>query len=883
MEYQEQLYSDWRSSATKVFWGIVVASVFSVFCNFYDMVWWIGSLAEMTYEYSQTGETSILNSKFFWVSVGGKMLIIVGYVFYLVGLTQFAQIQQKESTAHYVYKARTSVILLIIACVISIVFGFVSYIPLIGIFFVIIMWLMYVVTYFIMKHAYDGMMMADDFGGRAKLGAKNVRYAAVCQLRLLFMPLVVLFVALLYALIGGASVYGMRENLARMAVHDSATLESGAIMFLLPAVVMIVIAVVCAILWAICAFVWPMMGWYRIMSDGPADVMIVAQQELSGLPSNVRKHSTVEDVCAISEQGTESSPQVPEFQPLSRIEAGNISNRKWYYIGGGIITALLIAGGSLFLVKGCDKRDGNLLNVRKPAWEKFVMVNSENVVLFKEPRATSPKLMFAMENVETGMCDLQFRWEDEGKKRGYTVSEYQLEAKTVLPVLADAGDWYKVHVESAVAGSVEAYVNKKWCKEVKPQPITEDVLKDVIKSGTRNDYIINKGKLKGLCFSSCQIDTDQEQFELGLLYDGVLIYPESHSVSVGFEKDADMVFEKGKGFDGYELTYGEGRACKEDKYSRLFDPSTLSEKEAEEIYNALKGDNPQSFKVYYYFPDSDADHLVSFTYSLNAVGKSNNNGDDRPEEGVKNYTVVGDEGMQQLMADLDEETIFTGISETYVTIIEEFDDDGDGYHEALVCETCGGSGCPENNYFVYYDKDSKEFKQTDFFKHYSQPEKEEWNGKPSYVQRYGLHLDRYVFEDHQLRLVEDKTIGVGASLMRWTRESLFDKETNEEKTVRLDMDDDGTEEVLTLSHYTSHVYEEGERMGLGRITWEDGRECSCPRMYTGRTITILESMTNGMHDVLIGDAYLYRWSGSVYEEWEWDGEKLVKPQSEIIP
>lgn len=278
MEYQEQLYSDWRSSAAKVFWGIVLTSIFAIFCNFYDMFSWIGTLTEMTYEHSQTGETSIYHSKFFWIGVGGKMIIIIGYVLYIVGLTQFAQIQQKESTAHYVYKARTSVILLIITCIIGIVFWFVKFIPLIGIIFAFIIWLMYVITYFIMKHAYDGMMMADDFGGRAKLGAKNVRYAAVCQLRLLFMPLVISLVALLYILLAGGSMYGMREELAKMAIHNTNSLEGGVLLIILPAIIMVIIAIICAIIWGICAFIWPMMGWYRIMSDGPADVLMIVQQ-----------------------------------------------------------------------------------------------------------------------------------------------------------------------------------------------------------------------------------------------------------------------------------------------------------------------------------------------------------------------------------------------------------------------------------------------------------------------------------------------------------------------------------------------------------------------------------------------------------------------------
>jgi len=38
----------------------------------------------------------------------------------------------------------------------------------------------------------------------------------------------------------------------------------------------------------------------------------------------------------------------------------------------------------------------------------------------------------------------------------------------------------------------------------------------------------------------------------------------------------------------------------------------------------------------------------------------------------------------------------------------------------------------------------------------------------------------------------------------------------------------------------------------------------------------LDAKTNSMHDLLNDNAFLYRWNGSQYEEWIWNGRELVK-------
>lgn len=590
--------------------------------------------------------------------------------------------------------------------------------------------------------------------------------------------------------------------------------------------------------------------------------------------------------------GQESDSAVSNVEDNSMTSSGfnnpmfDVSvDKQKLYIGGGVLTALLIAGGSLFLFKDYNTSD-NLLNVQKPSWEKFVMVNSEDVLLYKEPSATSSKLMWAMENIESDMCDFQFRWEDQGKKRGYIVSNYELAIKAVMPVLEDVGGWYKVQVEEPMAGVTEAYINKKWCKEVVPQPITEDILERVDRALYRCDYVVKDGNMKGLCLSTSFQELEGELFMMGQMMDGVLIYPETQAVYINHNTSSGMSFKKNEDFaGGYILTYGADRSFKIDSNPVVFNTRSLTAEEVEYIYQSIKIDSPKSFEAYYYFPEAGQDRLISFSYSLDSSVATAEAIDDRPEEGVKNYTVKGEEGEQQLMAELDEEQVFVGVANEQISIIHEEDFDGDGYNEALVSETCNGHGCIPEIYVVYYDKYAKEFKQTNRCESYIYPEIETWNEKTSFVQSYGVRKDRYIYEDYRIKQVEKEVQHVGKTLKKWTRLELFEESEAGEKVVSVDIDGDGIDETLVFGHNDSFACGNGRDMFVDKIKWQDGRSLGDEYfgLRSASSFALLENSTNGMHDLLLNDAYPFRWNGTAYEEWEWDGEKLVKSQNEPLP
>lgn len=576
---------------------------------------------------------------------------------------------------------------------------------------------------------------------------------------------------------------------------------------------------------------------------------------------------------------TDVEAKIAPTNPENRKPTGP-KNRKWYY-------AFFIAAAVIAVIFGiwqcCKGGNDNLLNVEKPHWEKFVIVKTEGISLYKEPTEDSPKLMLAIENIESDVCDFQFRWSDQGKKRGYTVSEYSPYIKAVMPVLEDIGEWYKVHVELFVEHFVEpteAYVNKKWCQEVKPQPITVNVLEQVDNTSPRCDYIVQKGQFKWLCFTAYFQPIEGQYFEMGQLIDGVLIYPEPKDIFLNPSNSSGISLVKNENYDNYTLSYNDNRSRHLDGYGeRIFDTRTLTETEIENIYNTIKLDHPSFVRASYYFPDVDAEELVTFTYRKNSSSMLNSNENDMVQEGVKNYRVSEENALRRLMVDLDEEETFTGVENDWVKLLYEHDFDGDGYNEALILENCGGSSCLEQVCIVYYDKNENTFKQTDYCDSGADPIVEMWNDKMSIVQRYGIRQDRYVYENHSLKQVEKTIQEVGKPAKKWVRSDLFEEKVDDQKEVLADVDGDGIDETLAFGHDTSHASGYGQYMSLYKIRWADGRvagENEDLGLFTSDSYVLLETKTNGIRDILVGDTYLFRWNGTKYEEWIWDGEQIVK-------
>lgn len=865
MENQQVILSKWKNSASKAFWGVILTSFAGMISTIYDYVSYVVNFIVFV----TTKMSSMLNgfggsdsipsfdlSPFFAWGLSSKGIVIIGYILYLWGLTSFASIQRTESSTKNVKKVISATILLIITFFLNIVFGVLSIIPFTGMFFGLITWVLFLVCFYKMKHAFSELMVADDFSPRAQRGAGNLRYAACCEIRLRWLPLVtdiiILLILVMFFLIG-------------RSVNSLQQLESLAKIGMIFVFVVFLFALVIALSAMFCAFFWPIIGWYRVKTGGPAF------EEYQNAPTEMITSHTQELNDKVAEVGgvQELSVELTEAED---------EKRKKLYIGGGILGTILIGLGLWFAFSGSSSN--NPIGVEKPTWNKFIVVISQDVPLHKDASSDSPKLMEALENLESDMAAREFRWEDQGKKRGFILYPYNLENNTVLPVLDETDTWYKVLVYNEdMSGMTEtAYIKKEWTREIQPEPITEEVLVRIGKTMQRFDHIVKSGNLKNLCLTTRYKDMDGESFQIGGLIDGILIYPQYKGIFLKQEGISGVDLQKNEEYDNYALIYGEDSQTSLDEYSKIFDPRKLTDEKIKQIFESVNQVNPSApIEVEYYFPEANRDYFFKFVYT---TGQSNTSvlsaDNDAEDTNVTGYKVSGHE----LFAELGEVYEGTNIIEDCdIEIADIGDYDGNGDMEAIIYKKDGEiDELAEPPFMVFYDQISREYKRTKPFLLTFWVSKEDWEGKTSLIQVKGLHKVRYVFDGKELRNVQDTIEGVSNALKKWTCKELYPDGGIDDRIVKFDIDDDGNMESIIFGHNDSGACGYGRDMFIDKIHWECGRTIGDDYfgLQSASTFSILESMTNGMHDILLDESWFFRWNGSIYEQWTWDGSMFVK-------
>lgn len=222
-----------------------------------------------------------------------------------------------------------------------------------------------------------------------------------------------------------------------------------------------------------------------------------------------------------------------------------------------------------------------------------------------------------------------------------------------------------------------------------------------------------------------------------------------------------------------------------------------------------------------------------------------------------------------LYADVNGNKVPTGISGTAQTldIFHQYDFDGNGEKEALAYEW-GGGNAAYPPYIVYYDKESKTFKKAEGFETTfgeQDAEYEMWEGKLSILVKSGLETARYVFNDHEIKKVESKVTDVGPQLATFTCKQLFGGSSEMEQTVSLDLNNDGADEKLIFTSNSSQAFDDGNAMMLVKIIWSTGTETfGCHQV--SESFTFLQSMTNGVNDMITNGRQLQKWRGEEYTE-----------------
>lgn len=245
-----------------------------------------------------------------------------------------------------------------------------------------------------------------------------------------------------------------------------------------------------------------------------------------------------------------------------------------------------------------------------------------------------------------------------------------------------------------------------------------------------------------------------------------------------------------------------------------------------------------------------------------------------------------EEGSWVYYADTADGLVSTGIEGCglYTEILDQHDFDGDGHLDALVRENGGGNAHAPYPSVIYYDEDANCFKQTEEFEAPNVTLKEV-DGEWTFIEYTGIRETHFAFKEGKVTVVNEDVQSVGQADRRYMLSNFYRDNEDGEKIIRYDLDDDGSDEWLTVFRGFSHAENYGQTMNLEEIKWSNGKRLrrfvninnNWTENYSiwGAEIVFLQSKTNGMHDILTDNTHYHRWNGSTYKEWEWNGTELV--------
>ncbi len=575
---------------------------------------------------------------------------------------------------------------------------------------------------------------------------------------------------------------------------------------------------------------------------------------------------------------TEESDVIDDDNNLSAIEQNEeiytddtIERRRYYYIGGGI-GVLLIALICFFTCSG--KKGNDLLPVEKPAWEKFVVITADEIHLYKEASEVSPQLEVSQEDLESDAIDMYFKWSDQPDKNGYVSAPYTLFKDNVLPVIEEVDGWYKVTISEDLFGTETCYISKSVCREVKPEPITPELLDtlETYKGYMATFGLQTEGKYKNICFISVFSEMDGSWLDAAVLYDGVLINPQTKRINTQSDYSQDDAFSIGEKDGMTALSYGKNLSLNE----IIFDARPIASKakkgelDLDNLFESIPTSSSNVQEVSYYFPDVDKTRIFTFTQELTGNNTSNNTEIANDQDNVPNINYVVDkdeDGNYGLFAEINNEKKSLDINGYHeLRILDQRDYDGDGIKEALIYRW-GGGNYIETPYIVYYDSATESFKIAEGFQYQSEDPHisvEEWNGKPSFRENVGIRKDRYVFEDHEVKLAERILPDVGKIVCTITTEQIFSSGEEDSKTISIDIDGNEVKEKVVFFNDKSRAMDYGASMRLENIY---GDEWCLPDYgqddlgVQGTKFSFLQSETNSMPDILVDDAWLYKYNG----------------------
>ncbi|MBO7582082.1 MAG: hypothetical protein J6T38_11270 [Bacteroidaceae bacterium] len=247
----------------------------------------------------------------------------------------------------------------------------------------------------------------------------------------------------------------------------------------------------------------------------------------------------------------------------------------------------------------------NPLKVGMPDMVKFVrVVADESTEVFMEPDAESPWRVLWMEDLESDMADIVYMWSNEDVPDDYRCDEAPAYAGDVLAVVGEEGDFYKVSIRNDLSMLNYGYVKKADVEDVEAEPMNLDDLLEGI------EYIhirvVKDGKYKGLVLRSIMDELQGDKFEVGVLLDNVLAFPEENSFFIEYDpnvKELTFAADVPNNNTPNYFTFPKSMAfIGENGYPEGFDPNKLTDEQIDRIVKDMMKAESEFVKYEFVIP-----------------------------------------------------------------------------------------------------------------------------------------------------------------------------------------------------------------------------------------------------------------------------------------
>ena len=276
--------------------------------------------------------------------------------------------------------------------------------------------------------------------------------------------------------------------------------------------------------------------------------------------------------------------------------------KKFLIIAWGLFVSLMMwsCKGQTTGDKGADGADSvaateNPLKVGMPDMVKFVrVVAEEGTPVRMEANENSPWRVIWMEDLESDMADIVYMWSDTDVPEGYNCDAAPAYAGDVLAVVGEEGDFYKVSIHNKYNCHDYGYVKKADVEDVEAEKANiDDLMEEMEYIHVR---VIKDGKYKGLVLRSFMDELEGDRFEVGVMLDNVLAFPEENSFMIAYDPDVKeltfMADVPNNNSPNY-FTFPKSMAfMSEEGYPEGFDPEKLTDEQIDRIVkDAMKAES----------------------------------------------------------------------------------------------------------------------------------------------------------------------------------------------------------------------------------------------------------------------------------------------------